>query len=166
MVRSCEACGTAFDAKSGRAKYCSDRCRKRAQRGVKSCAACPGPLDSKSPRAKYCSDRCRKRAQRRTPLAPVTPLAPTAVEPDSGEGLVGVSRVALERAGMLATPEGARVMLLARRLDKAGMDTGSSIAALVREHAVQLDAAIAKGTVAADPVDELQEKRRARRGHD
>ncbi|HWU47210.1 MAG TPA: hypothetical protein VN133_10685 [Humibacter sp.] len=78
--------------------------------------------------------------------------------------MVAVTTAALEQAGMLASPEGQRALFVARRLEAAGMDTGSSIAALIREHAAQLDAAIAKAKIVADPLDELLEKRRARLG--
>lgn len=36
-------CGTGFDARNPRAKYCSDRCRKRAQRGG-DVVALPAPV--------------------------------------------------------------------------------------------------------------------------
>lgn len=38
MERTCDVCGEQFEAKSKRAKYCSDRCRQRRHRGAGSVA--------------------------------------------------------------------------------------------------------------------------------
>lgn len=42
MQKSCGACGRVFTAKRLSAKYCSDLCRKRAQRGKAAPPALPG----------------------------------------------------------------------------------------------------------------------------
>ena len=52
MQRSCASCGERFTAKNPRAKFCSDRCRKRAQRApagkAAKVAALPAPSQEES----------------------------------------------------------------------------------------------------------------------
>jgi hypothetical protein len=53
--------------------------------------------------------------------------------------------------------------MLARRLDTATADTGSSIAAVMRELKSTAADAIAAGIAVADPVDEISKRRQERR---
>ena len=42
MLKSCQVCGTEFEARRSRAMYCSGRCQKRAQRSGRQPATQPG----------------------------------------------------------------------------------------------------------------------------
>ena len=66
-------------------------------------------------------------------------------------------------AGRLNTAAGVSALLLAVRLDTTTADTGSSIAALVREHRAALAKAVEGAATIADPVDELRRLRDAKR---
>lgn len=67
----------------------------------------------------------------------------------------------LDAAGVLDTPEGAHVMLLARLLEEgAGGMTASGAASLSRELRAAMDAALKDAPGEADVLDELAERRR------
>ena len=130
-------CGTQFEPGNGKAKYCSGACRKRASRaGI---------------RAKV------KPAEKRTPTpAPLDAEVPT---------VVGAVIADLAAANALATPSGLAAVKLAQLIDGATLHSGSSPAAWVRE----MRSAVAEaksGAPAAerDPIDEMEAKRRERRG--
>jgi len=130
------------------------------------CDVCRMPYTAKRPSSRYCTERCRKRAQR-MPKAAAAQLAQVA-DIQLGDVLgVGSLTVAtlkeLTAAGRVDTSMGQAALLMARRLDSRGMDTGSAIAALVREHRSTLEDAIKNATRASDPLDQLAEKRADRR---
>lgn len=134
MKRSCDACGRAYEAKTKRSKYCSDReCVRNRERGW-------------------------KRGQRSG--GKVVDLSPPP-EPEPVLSAVAVTRDALEVVGRLHTPAGVNALLLAAKLD-AGGDTGSAMAALSKQHLAALAEATKGVKAAADPVDELRAKREAR----
>jgi hypothetical protein len=124
---------------------------------IRTCDACQVSYDAKRPSSKYCSDRCRKRAQRGD-IAPVVPITQAIHE----GSLTAATLAELEAAEMSASSMGQAALMLARRLDLPSMDTGSSIAALVREHRATLSAAVDAGKVAEDPLDQLAQQRRQR----
>ena len=133
------------------------------------CGSCGQGFDAKRPTAKYCSDRCRKRAQRRSDAAPpaaaVRP-APAATPTVSAEvgSLAAAAGAELEDVGRLQSAAGQAVLALARRIDTASAaDTGSALAALVKEFRSALAAAVAGAEQAADPVDELRLRRERKR---
>ena len=68
----------------------------------------------------------------------------------------------LEAAGRVGAPAGCAALLLARRLDTPTGDTGSSVAALVREHRVTLAEAV-KGVAVASELDKFRERRDRKR---
>jgi hypothetical protein len=88
----------------------------------------------------------------------------TAPVPSDGY-LTAATLTELEDADMATSSLGQAALLLARRLDTPTMDTGSSIAALVREHRATLTAAVGAGTRAVDPLDQLAMQRRLRLSH-
>ena len=129
----------------------------------RSCDVCHGSYEAKRASSKFCSDNCRLRAHRSpmaVALAPVVPLT-TPVDPSEGS-LTAATLAELGAAEMLASSLGQLALMLARRLDRPSMDTGSSIAALVREHRATLTAAVDAGKVAEDPLDQLAQQRRQR----
>lgn len=129
---------------------------------MRACTICGDPLTGRSPRAKFCSDKCRKRKERSG--APVVKL-PSGEDVGGAQepGLVESALLAeMHKAGTLGTSKAAQAVLLARRLDTATADTGSSLAALSKELdrlRVELLDSVAP---AADPLDELMKKRRER----
>lgn len=117
----------------------------------KECEACGGEFEPENARHRFCSDTCRKRGSRGATVAPVR----------DGDTLEAATCQALEDAGREDTPAGVSAVLLARKLDMGG-DTGSSMAALAREHRAALEDALRGAEVVDDPVDELRDRRRKR----
>jgi hypothetical protein len=127
---------------------------------LKTCEVCPTEFEAKRAAAKYCSEKCKKRAQRRpggTRAAKVVTLPPAA--PVSAGSLAAATQAELDRAGRLASAVGQAALALARRIDASHGETGSALAALVREHRATLAEAVKDAEVAADPLDELRGRR-------
>lgn len=133
----------------------------------KTCEVCPTEFEAKRASAKYCSERCKKRAQRRHGggmAAKVLPLpAELTSEPTPTPAVVGSVAAAtmaeLASAGRPETAVGQAALALARRIDHAAAETGSALAALVREHRAALAEAVRDAEGKADPLDELQARR-------
>ena len=127
-------CGKTFATRSNRARYCSDRCRKRAQRSgggeVVELPAKVGQVEGSS-------------------LAQAGPVELATVE-------------ALTAADRLETPHGAMALSLARRMDEPGLDTGSALAAVSRQLDAILTVAL-RGAGAASAPQQLQDELAARR---
>lgn len=137
MQRTCGACGAAYEARSARSKFCTDSECKRAR------------------------ERARNR-QRRDPGGEVVEFpAPQA----DGEGGANerVTRRELDAAGRLETIAGQNAMSLARQLDHAAGDTGSSFAALAKQHLLAVDKALEGVEVADDPIERRRQAAHARR---
>lgn len=130
----CSGCGLVFEAKRATARYCSDRCKKRVQRGQ-------GPPAEE-------------------PAAPVSPRQ--ASGPVIGQ--VAVRVIAdLTKAGRLDTPMGALAVQLAGRVESP-YETGAAVAALSRELSRVLDLALEGANKETDLLDELKERRDRTRG--
>ena len=135
MERSCDVCRVSYEAERSTSKFCSADCRKRSARG------------SITP-----------------PLSTVDAVAGDVDEVGARvPTLVSTTRSELTAAGRLNSSLGQAAMLLARRLESEEVDTGSSIAALVREHRAALAEATAGAVVVADPLDQMSAARFARR---
>lgn len=138
MNVKCGVCGSSFETKRRNAKYCSDRCRKRAQRvGVNA-------------------------ASDATSLPPDEPSS----QVNDADSLVSAARAELVAVGRESTAAGRAVLALARRIDSSTMEPGSSLAALIREFRASMAEAVKGAEKAADPVDALRAKKdelRARR---
>lgn len=132
MIKTCAHCGTAFEARTARARYCGSTCRARASEKAKRDGATPSPAAM--------------------PVAPVQSAA-------SAGGLVEAVRRELEAAQRLDSFLGQQALGLAARIE-AGGDTGSAVAALSKELRAVMDAALADAPKAADALDELSERRR------
>lgn len=137
--RKCGVCGSSFETKRRNAKYCSDRCRKRAQRvGVNAASDAPS----------------------------LPPDEPSVHVNDGADSLASAAREELAAAGRESTATGRAVLALARRIDSSTMEPGSSLAALVREFRASMAEAVKGAEQTADPVDALRAKKdelRARR---
>jgi hypothetical protein len=135
----------------------------------RTCDACGAPYEARSPRSKFCTSadckRQRERARnaRRAGKAPAE-VVPLPVSLSEGGPNERVTAEELERAGRLDTVAGQNALTLARRLDAAAGDTGSSFAALSKQHLAAVDRALEGAEAAGDELDELKE-RRLRRLH-
>lgn len=125
---------------------------------------CGTVFPARSSKARYCSDRCRKRKNKADDLADLVSLTPA---PDAGVGSVERATAAeLVEVGRLDSVLGQTCLVLARRLDSPGLDTGSAISAV----AARLEATLAaakKGAGALPAPQQLQDEvaaRRARHG--
>lgn len=128
----------------------------------RSCDVCGVPYEAKRASSRYCSTRCRTRASR----GQVVPLAqrptPTPV-PAAAAGAVERSTAAtLENVGRLDTPLGQACIVLARRLDSPGADTGSAMAAVAGRLETML-ASATKGAGAATAPQQLRDQLAERR---
>lgn len=145
MEIACAECGNAFEAKRDTARFCSTTCRVRAHRKK-------GP---KIPKA--VKDAVAERTH--TVEGVVITDTPGAEQGPAPETVYAATRVALADAGQLHTVRGQSALVLAQRLDMPAMDTGSAVAALVKQLEATLESALA-GQV--EEVDELEELRRRR----
>ncbi len=121
------------------------------------CESCGGPYEAVRATARFCSERCRKRAQRGHVID--LPIAADSGTPDTALS----TRVAAEltHAGRLDTSLGQGALVLARRIEE-GRDTGTAVAALVRElRAVLADAV--KGAQTGSALDGYRDELAARR---
>ncbi|MFB2571381.1 hypothetical protein [Micrococcus sp. IITD107] len=148
MEVACAECHEPFEAKRSTARYCSDRCRVRAHR-------------KKGPRMPSPVKKAAAQATARAALADTNEAStPPPVEDEEAPVLDTVEatvRAELVKAGKQGTVLGQAALVLARRLDIPSLDTGSAIAALVKQLAATLDAALAD---AEEDVDELEMMRR------
>lgn len=133
---------------------------------------CGVEFEAKHPRAKWHSDACRKRAARAEvahPTQDAAPPAPDPVAPAPGDqGPVEVAtRHELEQAGKLQTTLGQACVVLARRLDRPHMESGSGLATLANGLSKVMAAATkgsAKSSSPAQLRDEVGERRKRRGG--
>jgi hypothetical protein len=128
---------------------------------VNKCARCGQPFEAKRSTAKFCGGKCRAlAAKERSRGVVVTPIEAPAAD---ASGLVyGATRSELEAADRLSTSLGAKALALAARID-SGQDTGSALAALVKQHDATMAEAVKGAQVAASPLDELRRRRDAKR---
>ncbi len=136
MTVTCEACGKTFEARRSTAKFCGATCRKRKERGN----AAPA----------------RKAAEARPPVRLVASEGlPAQV---AGQPVVEAVRKELEAADRLDTALGQQAVRLAERLHSE-YDTGSAVASVSRELRAVMAEALKDAGAAADPVDELAQRR-------
>ena len=122
----------------------------------------------KSVRAKWCADpkceRVRVRDRVRKTRSGEKPVREPEVEqPRAAGGVFSATLVALTEAGRVASPAGQNALALATRIDGGATDTGSSIAALSKQHLAAMAEALRDVQAAkVDSVDELRRRREAR----
>ena len=145
--RICDHCGVIYVAIRPQRRYCSDRCRARANQGLGPPAGSPRDLQ----------------------VASVTPLpTPERDEPDPAKGgpTTRATLARLERAEVVDTPEGASCLALAARIDSSATPA-AALASLVGRLETSLASAVRQSEAAAAAhqsyADELA-ARRARRG--
>ncbi len=123
----------------------------------RTCESCGGPYEAVRATARFCSERCRKRAQRGHVIDLPAPVVSGA--PDTALS----ARVAAEltEAGRLDTSLGQGALVLARRIEE-GRDTGTAVAALMRELRAVLGEAL-KGAQTRSALDGYRDELAARR---
>jgi hypothetical protein len=127
-------CGAEFVATSPRARYCSDKCRKRS-----------------------------KRSGADVVELPTTPTQEPSEAPRLGPIATAAARE-LSEAGRLDSALGQTALALACRLDGGRMETGAAYASLSKEFEAKLAAATRGGGAASSPLqlqDELASRRAA-----
>lgn len=125
----------------------------------KQCTVCSAEFEAKRAAAMYCSGRCQKRAQRQPKPQPAGEMPP---DPDFE--LETATLAELNAGGRAESASGKAALALAKRIDSGLHETGSSLAALVREHRAALADALKGGKRAANPVDELRARRERKLG--
>lgn len=127
----------------------------------KQCAVCLAEFEAKRAAARYCSERCRKRAQRQ-PNDRFAKMPAQAV-PDALHGLRDAVQAELATAGRLDSSGGQAALILAERIG-AGGESGTALAALVKQLHVTLAEVAKDARPAGDPVeDELRAARDRKR---
>lgn len=140
MQKPCETCSTPFEYGNNKARFCSDKCRKRAARRLAKVVEFPAQTPELTP-------------QNDPNQAQSTPIS----------SLLGKIRSTLAESGVLETPNGQLALKLAERLETQTNDSGSSVAALSKELRMVMAEALNRVVAADDPIDELQRRREARR---
>jgi hypothetical protein len=138
--KQCAVCPAEFEAKRASARYCSERCKKRAQRSPDRTAAAAQPGKA--------------------------PELPGGLAELAAGGLLAATEAKLSAAGRLDGPEGQAALILAARISMSpfSAETGASVAALVRQLHATLAEALAGAKRTGDPVeDELRTARERRR---
>ena len=141
----------------------------------KKCEACK-KRSVKGPRARFCDatecERARARARRRRADQAKRQRVGgddlrEAAEETSGSPAGGVfssTLVSLQEAGRVHTPAGQQALALATRIDNGAEDSGSSLAALGKQHLAALAEALRDLEVLGDPADEVAARRAAHAG--
>lgn len=121
----------------------------------RSCASCGRSYQAKRATSKYCGSTCRTRVSRAgSSTATVAAQSPTG-------GLAAATKRELEDAECLDTMLGWASIELARRIESSD-ESGSSVASMVKVLRETMTDAL-KGTTVADPLDELRDRRDAKR---
>ena len=124
------------------------------------CDQCGQPYVAKRPNSRYCSDLCRQRSKRGFPKS--TGSSPAGSSAASEPQLVVSVLSELEKADRVDSALGQQALMLARRITTVS-DTGSSVAALSKELRATLADALSGVEGGGDDVDELRERRDAKR---
>jgi hypothetical protein len=149
VIVNCAIDGVPFEARRPQAKYCSAKCRKRAQRGSF------GQAQS-VPRSK----NGRSGTNSNDPV--VTSIDPASTSSVLGEPtFVKSVREELETAGVLNTVIGQQVVRIAEQM--CGRETAGGMTSLSKEFSrIRAEALRSAIPLKADPVDELQARRQAK----
>jgi len=129
----------------------------------RNCASCGVLYEAKRPNSKYHNDTCRKRGQRAPKVEMSLPelLVGLGSAPREQPLAAAASRE-LEAAGRLDTYLGQAALELARRISSP-METGASIASLVKQLRETMADALKGAATADDALDELRKRRDSKR---
>lgn len=131
--------------------------------GPLTCDVCGEPFVAARENARFCSAKCRKRHSRNPDAGGPSVISATPQVLDGGGSIEEATRAQLDAVGRVGSPLGQIALLLARRLDENRRESGMGVAAVVREHTRVLADAVRGAAVAADPVDEVRERRDRKR---
>jgi hypothetical protein len=126
------------------------------------CDHCGETYSAARPSSKFCGPTCRQRHRRNPELASQPSDDVATLVPTPAAGVYGATRAELDAADRAGTSLGAKALALAARID-SGMDTGSALAALVKQHDATMAEAVKGAQVSASPLDELRRRRDAKR---
>ncbi len=126
---------------------------------ARNCDYCGKMYQARTVKSQFCSTSCRARHSESLPKEVQRQI----VSDIELGGVLKTTRAQLEAARRVDTPEGQVALLLAARLDANVRESGMGVAAIVREHSRCLAEALKGAQVAADPVDELRDRRDNRR---
>jgi len=126
------------------------------------CDVCGESYEAQRKTSKYCSSRCRVSAQRGASDVPVA-VIPPADASETGD-LETATAAELREVERDHSPLGLAAIALARRVD-TGRDTGSGMAALVRQLGATLTLAKAGIEAGQTPLDRAKDELAARRAH-
>lgn len=148
MIVNCLIDGVAFEATRPQAKYCSARCRKRAQRGSFGQTP-PVEMTSRSKKASSASSSATPGGNSGAPVDPAE------------KPFIRATREELEAAGVLDSVIGQHVLLIAQQM--CGRETAGGMTTLSKEFS-RMRAEALRSAVSAviDPVDELRARREAK----
>lgn len=143
MIAQCVSCQGRFTAKRAHAKYCSERCRKRVQRGSTQPPLPPGRQNS----------------------APLVAIAPLTADGADDEGtFASVTRRKLEAVGRLEDYRGIAAMYIAKVLDASPQETGTGHSALVNTYVARMEAALDGANAQESAVEALRRRAQGRVG--
>lgn len=135
MRRSCNVCGTPYEAKSRTSMYCGKTCGMRASR--------------------------KRRAEEAS--GTVVAIGPTSAEVGEVAGAVESATLAvLTDTARVDTPLGRAALVMARKVD-GGRDTGAGLAALVKQLEATLRSATSGVAQDSSPLDNARDELAARR---
>lgn len=126
------------------------------------CDSCGKSYEAKRSDSKYCSGSCRAAASKRSKPQPDV-VADTPLGDAASVGLMASTLMELVKAGRENTASGQAALLLAYRLEHSQLDTGASIASMVKQHGATLAEALKGAAKAATALDELKARRDAKR---
>lgn len=124
------------------------------------CDHCGTTYEAARPSSKFCGPTCRQRHRRNPELAVTAPVA--GIAPAESTGVYAATLAELNAAGRATTSTGTAALALAARID-SGLDTGSALAALVKQHVLTMAEALRGAQVVASPLDELRRRRDLKR---
>ena len=136
MLKVCQGpgCEIEYEAKRAFSKYHAPACRKRAQIWRDQGRELPGPKPEPA---------CRTLAK-----------VPSFLEQ--------TTREELDKSGRVMSSHGQMALILARRIEGGGAETGAALASMIRECAAAMERAMKEGP-AADPVRAAQDEVARRR---
>ena len=134
---------------------------------ARACDVCSSLYEPLRRTSRYCSGACRKRAQRNGLAQPVqerrqVPEQQPARALAAGGRLTAAVMRELDEAGRKDSALGQGCIALALRVDAAQTETGSAVAALVRELRAAMKDALAGAADEPDILDELAAARQER----
>lgn len=168
MEITCTECNGPFEAKRATAKFCSPKCRVRHHRkqGPTLPAAVKKAAAAATVRAALADHQHdEENGEHGTTDGATEEAAETTTPPEGPSPRITVESTVyaeLVKADKVATVLGQSALVLARRLDVPTIDTGSAVAALVKQLETTLAAALAGATEESDELEELRKRREAR----